>query len=90
MGLLEALAVFNSDQAVLKLVALSDVIVDVAGGDDFSAGFSRQFQQGDVACRIAEGEVLLQFDILVIRPEPVEVPFYQAFGLDQAGFGYQL
>src|SRR4030042_839054 len=71
-------------------MSFSNMVVDVARGDDFCVRFPRQFQQSGVARGIAESQVLLKLDIVVILPEPVEVLFYQAFCPGKARFHYQL
>ncbi len=72
--LFEALAVLDGHQAVLEAVPFTDVVVDVAGGGHAGAGLPGQFQQGQVARRVPVSQVVLELDIVVIDPEPVQVP----------------
>ena len=63
----------DGDQAVLKLVPFPDMVMDIAGRGYFDPAFCGQVQQFFVAFGIAEDQVLLQFQVIVIAAEPVQV-----------------
>ena len=73
MGLLEALAVLDSHQAVLKPVPFPDMVMHIAGSHHFDAALLAKAQQRLVAGAFPVDQVLLQFDVIVRGAEPVQV-----------------
>jgi hypothetical protein len=73
VGFFQALAASDSDQAVLKLVPFPNMVMDVACRYNLNAHIARQCKQLSIAFGITWGQVVLQFDVIVIRAEPVQV-----------------
>jgi hypothetical protein len=70
---LEVRPVAHGDQRVVQAVAFSDVVVDVVGGHDGRAECSRDSDETLIAVLVFVGEVVLQFDEVVVGAENVAV-----------------
>jgi len=80
VGGFKALAVADGDEAVLKAMAILDVVVGVVGGDEGDAQLTPQRNEGFDPGGIAAHEVLLELEIKAIA-EPVEVLLGEAAGV---------
>ena len=70
----------DSYQAVLEAVALPRMVVHVARGHHPGARFLGDIDEPFVPLGVAVDQVVLELDIVVIRPEPVEVTPYKSSG----------
>jgi hypothetical protein len=73
MGVIQGGIITDCHEAVLKAVALLEVVVDVARGDDTDTQFLRQINKVPVTLGVSLDEVLLQLQEIVTFPKETAV-----------------
>ena len=84
MGVLQRGVVLDGHQAVLKAVALPDVVMDVARGDHADSQLPGQGGQTLIAPGVSLDQVLLQLQEIVAFPEEPQVEGGGLGGLGEA------
>ena len=90
VSVFQRLALLDGHQAVLQAMTLRDMVVDVVGGNYSYTQLLSKGYEAAVATGIAVDQVLLEFEEIIIRAEPVDMTAGYFRGFFHSAFGGQL